>query len=217
MKRIFSILCLSTILFGGNTGKITGKVTDKATGDPLIGVNIMLEGTTIGTATDQNGNYLILNITPDVYTMTANMIGYATLINKEVKVIADLTTTIDMELVTAALPGQQVEVVATKPAVRMDQTSSTQTYSGDEMLNLPVQDVESAVALAAGAVEENGVLHLRGGRAQETVYLFDGIALKDPLTGNANDSNVPMLGVGEMSVITGGFSAEYGDAQSGVI
>ena len=217
MKRTFSIICLVVVLFGGNTGKITGKITDKGTGDPLIGVNIMLVGTAIGTASDIDGNYLILNIPPDVYTVDAMMIGYATLVNKEVKVIADLTTTIDIEMTTAALPGEVVVVIAPKPAVKMDQTSSTQTYSGDEMFNLPVESVEGAVTFAAGAVEENGVLHLRGGRAQETVYLFDGIALKDPLTGNANDSNVPMLGVGEMSIITGGFSAEYGDAQSGVI
>jgi len=217
MKRIFSIICLIAILTGGNTGKINGKITDNTTGTPLIGVNVMLVGTAIGTASDLDGNYLILNIAPDVYEIEAKMIGYATLVTKEVKVTADLTTTIDIKLTSAALPGQVVEVVASKPAVRMDQTSSTQTYSGGELLNLPVENVESAVTLAAGAVEQNGVLHFRGGRAQETVYLFDGIALKDPLTGNANDSNVPMLGVGEMSIITGGFSAEYGDAQSGVI
>jgi len=217
MRKLLSLLFLVTVVFAGNTGKITGKITDVKTGDPLVGANIILVGTLMGAASDLDGNFFILNIPPGTYDLESRMIGYANTISKGIRVKVDLTTPINIAMKSSVVEGETVEIIAEKPAVQMDQTSSQQTYSAEELINLPVESVENAVALAAGAVEENGVLHFRGGRQSETVYLFDGISLNDPLTGNPNDSNVPMLGVGELSVITGGFTAEYGNAQSGVI
>ena len=213
MRKLLSLLFLVTVVFAGNTGKITGKITDVKTGDPLVGANIILVGTLMGAASDLDGNFFILNIPPGTYDLESRMIGYANTISKGIRVKVDLTTPINIAMKSSVVEGETVEIIAEKPAVQMDQTSSQQTYSAEELINLPVESVENAVALAAGAVEENGVLHFRGGRQSETVYLFDGISLNDPLTGNPNDSNVPMLGVGELSVITGGFTAEYGNAQ----
>ena len=215
-KFLFFVLLFS-IAFTGNTGKITGKILSSTTNEALFGANVFLEGTSIGSATDLDGNYFILNVPPGIYTLNVKMIGYKKVITEKVRVSTDLTTTVNINMETSVLEGEMITVTSEKPIVQMDMTSSQHTVSKEEMLILPVDDIEGAVALSAGAVEKGGVLHLRGGRAQETVYLFDGISLNDPLTGNANDTNVPMLGVGEMNVITGGFSAEYGDAQSGVI
>ncbi|MBC8479047.1 MAG: TonB-dependent receptor, partial [FCB group bacterium] len=126
--------------------------------------------------------------------------------------------TINVSMEISKIKGAVIEVYEEKKNIQMDLTASQTTVSQKEMLILPVEDIDGAIALAAGVVKGgNGDMHFRGGRQSEIVYLFDGISLNDPLTGNPNDSNVPMLGVSELAVITGGFSAEYGDAQSGII
>ncbi len=217
MRRYFALIIALSFLFAGNTGKIIGKVTDESTGSPLIGANVILAGTTIGTATGVQGEYLLLNVPVGTYDVEVKMIGYATVISKDVGVSADLTTKLDVKLRVSHVAGEVIEVIGEKPNIQMDMTSSQSTVSGGEMMILPVEDIDGAIALSAGVVQDDGNMHFRGGRGQEVVYLFDGISLNDPLTGNPNDSNVPMLAVSELDVITGGFSAEYGDAQSGVI
>lgn len=77
MKKLFTTFVITVIcstlfqidLFAGVTGKIAGKVTDAETGEPLIGINVIIDGTTIGAATDINGNYIINNVEPGVYTL----------------------------------------------------------------------------------------------------------------------------------------------------
>ncbi len=218
MRKLITIFGLISFLLAGNTGKIVGKVTDQQNGQPLIGVNVMVDGTSLGSATDENGDFLILRVPPGSYDIKGSAIGYATTIVKNMQVSTDLTTTINFQLEATKIKGTVIEVHEEKKNIKMDMTSSQSTVTQESMLVLPVEDIDGAIALAAGVVEdENGNMHFRGGRGSETVYLFDGISLNDPLTGNPNDSNVPMLGVSELDVITGGFSAEYGSAQSGII
>ncbi|KAB2881474.1 carboxypeptidase-like regulatory domain-containing protein, partial [bacterium] len=68
-----AVFLLPLYLFAGNTGKVTGVVKDKETGDALPGVNVILEGTTMGAATNAKGEYTILNVPAGVYTVTTSM------------------------------------------------------------------------------------------------------------------------------------------------
>jgi outer membrane receptor protein involved in Fe transport len=95
-------------------------------------------------------------------------------------------------------------------------TASRVTTSADNLARMPVDEMQEILSLAAGAVEEDGVLHIRGGRNQEVAYLIDGAVVMDPLTG-AFDGDVPEMALEEVSVQTGGFGAEYGSAQSGIV
>ena len=63
-------------IWAGTTGKIVGQVTDSGSGEPLVGVNVSLSGTSLGSSTDGDGNYLILNVPPGIYTMIFKYIGY---------------------------------------------------------------------------------------------------------------------------------------------
>ena len=84
MKNIVKILCiilLNNVLVGGTTGKLTGLVKDSGTGDPLIGCNIILEGTYTGTSSNEKGEFTILNIPPNNYTVRFEMIGYKKLLH----------------------------------------------------------------------------------------------------------------------------------------
>ena len=79
MKKIIvviSVLMLSVNLFAQGSGIITGKVVDKTTKQPLIGVNLIVVGTAIGAASDIDGNYKITNLSPGTYSVTASYIGF---------------------------------------------------------------------------------------------------------------------------------------------
>lgn len=106
---LFLLMILSTsLLFAGNTGTITGEVTDQLTGDPLAGINIIILKTNIGAATDMQGEYKIINIPPGIYTLEARMIGYLSVQITDVKVTADSTTTINFELTQTVLEAQEI-------------------------------------------------------------------------------------------------------------
>ncbi|OIO64666.1 MAG: hypothetical protein AUJ47_03530 [Candidatus Marinimicrobia bacterium CG1_02_48_14] len=213
----FVLSLLPTLAFAGTTGKIMGRVIDDASGEALVGVNVVIEGENLGAASGENGEYFIINVPVGIYSLQAQYMGYKMVKVNEVRVNADLTTVVDILMTSTVLDlGESVVVEAKRPMVQKDLTSSRRTMTSDDIQDMPVSSVEGAVSISAGAVTSNG-LHLRGGRASEVVYLFDGIALNDPLTGNPNDTDIPMMAVDETNVISGGFGAEYGSAQSGVI
>ncbi len=203
-------------LWAGTTGKLTGKVTDGENGSPLAGVNVIVAGTSYGAATDASGAYLITNVPAGTYSLTASMIGYNTVTAQNVRVSADLSTRQDFALATTVLEGEYVIVEATRPLIQQDITSSRTIKSGEMVLNMPVDNYIGAMATVAGAVVEGGELHFRGGRAEEIVYLLDNTAIVNPLTGKG-DTDIPTVAIEEIHAITGGFSAEYGNAQSGVV
>ncbi|MFC1480731.1 carboxypeptidase-like regulatory domain-containing protein [Candidatus Neomarinimicrobiota bacterium] len=101
------IVLLAQNLFGGTTGKLAGRITDENTGDPLIGANVIIEGTSIGAATDINGYFVILNIQPGSYDVRINMIGYTQVVGTNLSVNLDLTTTFDAALSVEVLGGKR--------------------------------------------------------------------------------------------------------------
>ena len=92
------VMLVAQPIFSGTTGKISGRVTSKDTGEPLIGANVMVDGTPLGAATDTEGNYYILQVPPGSYDVKFTMIGYRTLIMNDVRIRVDLTTTLDGQL-----------------------------------------------------------------------------------------------------------------------
>ena len=115
----FFILCfiiLSTNIFAGATGKLTGYINDDQ-GNPLVGVNIYLEGTPIGTASDENGQYLIINIPAAPYTVVVSYVGYQTIKMTDVIINADRTTSLNFDMVVSAVEGDEVIVEAKRPVI----------------------------------------------------------------------------------------------------
>ena len=99
-----TLLLVSVIpLAGGSTGKIKGNIIDNEGQQSLIGVNIYLDGTAIGTASDELGNYLIINVPAATYTVVVSYVGYQTIRMNEVVINADRTTTLDFRLNIAAV------------------------------------------------------------------------------------------------------------------
>ena len=148
-------------MFAGTTGKISGKVLDAGNHEPLIGANVVILGTTLGAATDFEGNYFIINIPPGKYQVKASLIGYNTVTIQNVQVNVDQTTKLDFDLSEEAVEMNDVLVVATRPIVQKDLTSTQSNVSGDDISMLPLEDVQSVVNLQAGVVDG----HFRGVKA----------------------------------------------------
>lgn len=209
----FIILSLmGTFIYAGTTGKISGKIIDKKTGEALFGANIIVLGTTLGASADIDGNYFILNIPPGEYQVKASMIGYSTFTIQNVRISVDQTTKIDFELISESIELSDVVVTAEKLLVRKDLTSTEETISGDNISMLPLEDVSSVVNLQAGVVDG----HFRGGRSNEVKYLIDGVPVNDVYSGQSSLSP-EVNSIEEIQVLTGTFNAEYGEALSGVV
>ncbi len=218
MKHFVFIVVLSAgLLLGGTTGKLTGLVTDATTGDPLPGCNIIILGTDLGAATSLDGSYVILNIPPGTYTVKALMIGYGTQTIQNVRINVDLTTTLNIQLQVEVLEGKEVLVVAERPTVQMDLTSSQARISSEDMDAMPVNEIWDVINVQSGVTRDaGGGIHIRGGRQQEVAYWVDGVSVTDVYDGGLSVA-VDNDAIQELQVISGTFNAEYGQAMSGII
>ncbi len=175
------ILCAalySTYTYAGTTGKIAGTVTDQETGEPLPGVNVFLQGTTYGGATNTEGYYAILNIPPGVYTLKATMIGYADVVVQNVRVNIDLTTNINIKMKAVILSGEEVTVVAERPVVEKDVSGSQVNIEARQVENLPVKSINEVISLQAGILPggPSGVI-IRGGGPDQIAIMVEGFIL----------------------------------------
>ena len=213
LSLMLSLLIASSAIFAGITGKISGRVVDRDTGEPLPGVNVLVQGTYLGAATDLDGYYNILNVPPGVHTIEASMVGYATVTVNEIRVRIDQTSPISIEMTTQSLEMDAVVIIAERDMVRKDVSSSVVSIMPEEISALPVSSVEAVVGLQAG-IEEGFVV--RGGGADELLLQVDGVTLRDPRN-NRPITSIPMSSIQEISIERGGFNAEYGEVRSGIV
>lgn len=198
------------------SGRIRGTVVDLQTGDPLIGANVIVVGTNTGAATDANGEFILLNLEAGEYNVRATFIGYQEVTLQNVRVNDDLTTYIEFELPSQDIEVGTVEILAEKPLIQKDATNAVRITNSEDIEALPVRGVNNLYTLTAGVTESNDDLHIRGGRADEVGYYLEGVSVKNPITG-ANAVNISQDALEEIQIQSGGYTAEFGDANSGII
>jgi outer membrane receptor protein involved in Fe transport len=228
----FAALLLAVGAWAGTTGKIAGVVTDKTNGQPIPGAAISIVGTTWGALTDEEGRFVILNIPVGTYALKATIVGFTPMEVTNVGVNVDLTTIQDFALSSEAVELGTVSVTAERPLVKQDRTSSLRIVGAEDVQNLPTRGYQDVVGLQAGAIRfsdnvgvrqrggrENsttGTLNVRGGRSSEVAYYVDGFSQQDPLTG-LSTTQINNNSIQEVSIVTGGFNAEYGLIMSGAV
>ncbi len=223
MKRFIPFLLVLLALFiprptvAGTTGKISGKVIDASTGEPLIGANVLILGTQLGASSGLDGSYFIINVPPGNYEVRAAYVGYQTVIEKGVAVDIDRTTPITFELPEGAIQTKAVVVTAQRQRIIRDLTATSEQVTAVQIQKLPVEGLTDILQLQVGMTQDpGGGLHLRGGRSDEIQYIVDGMPVVDPF-GSGLAVDVQNNDIQQLQVISGTFNAEYGQAMSGVV
>ena len=209
------VLALSSTSTAGTTGKIAGTVTDHL-GNPVIGATVLLLGTPYGTMTDANGEYFIINLQPGTYDLQARIVGMETRTIEGVQVLADLTSRIDFHLASETVGHTYIQVTDQRSLILKEVTTTLSIVDRQEIRTMPVAGLQDLMVRQAGSTLHDGILHVRGGRTGEVAYLVDGVSQIDPIN-NTMFAELPLSAISETSVMSGGFGAEYGNAQSGVV
>ncbi|MSS72094.1 MAG: TonB-dependent receptor [Candidatus Latescibacteria bacterium] len=209
----------------GTVGKIAGQVMDSK-GQPLPGVSVTIEGTKRGAVTGADGSYFILNVDPGTYKLAASLIGYQKETRTDVRVQADFTTDLNFRLREEAVQLGEIVVQAERPAVEVDKTVSKFVVDAKQISSVSIlKSTVDFVSLQPG-VDVRGNSMIRGadlgsvgsGAGSDVAYYVDGVKLthndgrKTSLFTGINKTSVQ-----ELTVITGGMDAEYGNAQGGII
>ena len=201
------------------TGKISGVITAEATNEPLANVTVTIVGTSSTATTNDAGYYVMTNIPPRGYDVKVELTGYGSETVEGARVLTGLTTTLNFALKTAEVVTLEgITVTATKPLIKRDVTQTTRIIEAEDIAAMPRDTVNGILETQAGVsvLNSTGSLHIRGGRSMEVKYLIDGIPVNDPI-GRGLGVHISTNAIEQIEVITGGFNAEYGDAQSGVI
>jgi hypothetical protein len=223
VRFAFSLLGTFVLLAAGGgaafaqvTAKAIGTVTDQDTGQPLVGAQVIISGTNLGNITNEDGTYFINNVPVGQRNIEAQYLGYQTE-SQSIRFPAGATITVNFALASEVIQTEGILVtIEREPLVTRDNTVSRTRYTDEETRNLPIGTVAGVVNLAPGVYSGQGGFIVRGGRGTEVATYVDGALVTDFLT-QRNVTEVGRFSVEEVAVVTGGFNAEFGNAQSGII
>ncbi|MBN1348153.1 TonB-dependent receptor [candidate division KSB1 bacterium] len=207
------LLIFTTSAFPGTTGTLHGTVRDSLTGKTIPGVSVQIQKTDLRTLTNKNGDFTLSNLPAGSYDLKLDMIGYVPLAIREVQINADSYSHLSASMVSDVLEiAPEIIIIGDQSTLRADVAAGLQSVSGDVLMKeLPVQTLAEAIDLQPGCVAN----HFRGGRSDETKYLVDGLPAQSEFN---REYALPLSlnSISEISIYTGGYSAEYGDAISGI-
>ncbi len=205
----------SGLAFAQQSGEIQGKVTDKDTGEPIpfANVSLVVNGTMQGAQSDFDGFYSIKPLPAGGYTVKISYVGYQGKQYDGVVVYADRITFLDVQISQESELLKTVEVVSYKvPLLEADKTSTGQTVTKEQIMKMPTRNVASIASQTAGVFQsdEGGGLNVKGQRSESTDYYIDGIKVR-------GSAAVPAQSIEQLTVITGGLPARFGDATGGIV
>ena len=216
LRKIYliAILVLTSSLAMAQTGSLKGVITDAMSGESIPFANLIAEknGSQIaGTTTDFDGNFTIKPLEPGTYTIKATFVGYGTVEVVGVIVSANKITFQDVKLQQGVAIGEVKVIAYKKPLLDQDNLSG-ETKTAEEIVALPTRNIASVAASTAGIYQrdEGDGVNVRGSRSDATEYYVDGIKVRGSM-------GVPTSGIEQITVITGGVPAQYGDATGGII
>jgi len=219
LHKTFLIFVLLCVLLGtavAQYGKVSGYVKDKESKEPLVGANVTILGTSFGAASDVEGRFVILNLPPGPYDIRASYVGYQEVVVNGIRVTSGLTETVNFEMQASSVLLPALQVTAERPLVEKSATNITRIVKAEDIENLPVRGIGAYMALQPGVAEVNGQFHIRGSREDEVGYYVEGANTKN-LRGSGNLVTTIPEAVEEVLVQAGGYSAEFGGSNAGII
>ena len=231
MKNLLLIL---VVIFSGSfyaadlSGDLNGRVINKFTKEPLIGVNIIIMGGNEGTATDLNGEFKLLNVNSGTYQIRFSAIGFKTVIKTDVVISSAKPVFLEVELVEEVIELENVTIVSGYFDSDLSESGSNKSFSYEEIRRSPggFEDVIRALSTLPGIGQVSAGrndLVVRGGAPSENLYLIDGYVIPNinhftnqGASGGAL-SFVNLDYVSNTTFSTGGFSVLYGDKLSSAL
>jgi outer membrane receptor for ferrienterochelin and colicin len=214
-SAILILLCVlaASQADAGTNGSVEGTVRDGKTGEPLPGVNVVIVEVQTGVSTDTSGRYILRNIRAGLYSIRFTHVGYTPRLVRGVIVDPDRRMLVDASLIPSDVSLDEVVVTEERPLIRQEVTGTTYFLRGDDVRLLPIGNVTDVLGLQPGVTLEGNV---RGGKTTDVSYLVDGLPVQDLMAGGLA-SILPASSVFGMSLYTGGFEPEYGNAIAGVV
>ncbi len=226
VRRVLVSLCLvalvaSAVGYAATTGRMNGTVQDND-GLALPGVTVQIASDNlIGGAqvaiTGGNGSFSFAALPVGMYTVEASLVGFQGATG-QVRVNLDSTASVAFTLVPEQFGGE-IEVVASVPVVDTAQVNTQQVFDQDFLQNAAIgatgRSYQSVVGQAAG-VGGGSNPNVFGGVLTDNNYLIDGVSSTDPLT-QTFGTNFNYDAIEEVSIQTGGYEAEFGQATGGII
>lgn len=216
------IVLASAAVNAATTGSIVGEVRDKEDGSPLEGVNILLSGTGLTTVSDAAGRFVIVNIPPAVYTVSASLVGYDTTEVTGVTITMDTQRRLVIELSPSVEAEPDIFIIEETLLTRPEISQTFYQITLDEPLvarTSPISyyQVPGIISSLPGVTKDaSGNIHIRGGREDSIGWMIEGIPVINPID-NTFGTNLVTVGLSRLDVHTGGYQAEYGNAISGVL
>ena len=206
------------------SGKIRGRVVDSTSKNPLAGANVLVlpVGSGRGTMTNENGEFVLPNLMTGRYNVKVSYMGYASTTIQDIDVSPGGTTEILFSLTVEAIEGQEVNVVAEsmENTINIKTVVSQVKYSGEQLYKMPVSNFTDVIANAGGVVKTEAGrsrgIHMRGGRSGEVAFYVDGILTNDPVD-RSQGVQIDKEAIDVLTISKGGFSAEFGEAMSGIV
>jgi hypothetical protein len=155
-------------------GKISGTVKS-ADGEPVVGANVVIEGTTLGAAADAAGKYFILDVPPGTYRVRASGVGYTPKVVADVQVRLDQFVTLNITLESQAVGMAEVVVEAARPPIDKSQTNTKTTVTSADLESLPIRNATDVLSTSASTYRG----FVRGGKQYETKTIIDGVDMTD--------------------------------------
>lgn len=225
MKRPHALAILSLILllaaapaWAQERGGITGKVSDKRSSHAIPFATVTVVGAQKGGLTDSEGKFLITGIGTGTYEVRVQFLGYAPFTQPGVVVTGGRTVTLNVALQEIVVQQEKtIEVTAERRLVEVRQGATVRSVTAAEIRNLPVQTISDVLQQQAGISIDADQVHVRGGRADETLFYVNGVANRDLVTGQSTAGQLNARSVAEVNVATGAYDVRYGNALSGVV
>lgn len=212
------VLLLPPALNGQSRSKIQGEVKDAKTGEALPGVNVTVVATNLGGVTDIDGQYFIVNVPVGSYDVKASMIGYSPEVVKGVVVSVERVATVNFSLESADIRTGEVVVTAQRNELHKEVSGTQMVATSGEILNTSgIREINAFLEKLPGvSVDVNGFMTIRGGTADEVGTMVNGLAYDNAAVGNS-ETSIPLSAIDQISVLSGGYNAEYGNFRSGLI
>ncbi len=199
-----------------DTGILSGTVRNRDNGKAIPYADIIIEGTGRGGITQSNGTFTVPSIPAGTYAIKITRIGFSTERIEGVIIGPGQIATISVQLDISETVIDAIQVTDNIDKIDVTASVSSNKIGREEFKIRAINNVTDALSKQPGVVvEPGGQIHVRGGRADETKFMIDGMPVTSAFS--SASLNVSFAALDQIELLSGGFDAEYGNAASGIV